>query len=157
MLMTICVASGGPLAGVCALSVAVTENGNEPIWVGVPDTVPSLPRMSPGGSAPLARHVYGGEPPLAVKPPEYGYVTVPAGGLGDAATTIAESLTVRVTAAVAVTGGYDESVTVTETGYFPAVAGVPDKNPDALSVRPGGRGPDSFQTNDGVPPVAWNE
>jgi hypothetical protein len=68
LLMTICVASGGPLAGFCALSVAVTENENEPIWVGVPDTVPSLPSMSPGGSAPLACHVYGGEPPFAVKP-----------------------------------------------------------------------------------------
>jgi hypothetical protein len=49
--------------------------------------------------------VYGGEPPLAVKPPEYGYVTVPAGGLGDAATTMAESCMVRVTAALTVTGG----------------------------------------------------
>jgi len=105
LLMTICVASGGPLAGVCALSVAVTENGNEPTWVGVPDTVPSLPSMSPGGSVPLACHVYGGEPPFAVKAPEYGYVTVPAGGFGDAATTMAESLMVRVTAALVVTGG----------------------------------------------------
>ena len=57
LLTMICVASGGPLTGVCALSVAVTENEYEPTWVGVPDTVPSLPSMSPGGSAPLACHV----------------------------------------------------------------------------------------------------
>jgi hypothetical protein len=61
--------------------------------------------MSPGGSVPLACHVYGGEPPLAVKAPEYGYVNVPAGGLGDAATTMAESFMVRVTAALAVMCG----------------------------------------------------
>ena len=84
------------------------------------------------------------------------------GAVMDALRTVNEPIvgagfTVRVTAAVAVTGGKDESVTVTETGYVPAVVGIPDNCPDALSIRPGGMGPDSFQANDGVPPAAWNE
>src|SRR5579863_1758558 len=57
VLMVIWVADGGPLTGVCALSVAVTENLNVPALVGVPDTVPSLANTSPGGSTPLACHV----------------------------------------------------------------------------------------------------
>ena len=67
LMSSIWVGSGGPLTGVCALSVAVTENAYEPMVVGVPDTVPSLPSVSPGGSVPLALQVYGGDPPLAVK------------------------------------------------------------------------------------------
>jgi hypothetical protein len=48
----------------------------------------------------------------------------------------------------------DESVTMTEMGYVPAVAGIPDNFPEALSIRPGGKGPDSFQLKGGVPPEA---
>jgi len=73
LLMRICAANGGPVVGVCALSVAVTENEKEPAWDGVPDTVPSVPSTNPGGSVPVFCHVYGGEPPLAVKAkPAYG-------------------------------------------------------------------------------------
>jgi hypothetical protein len=50
----------------------------------------------------------------------------------------------------------DESVTVTEKGYVPAVAGIPESCPEALSVRPGGKGPDSIQLKGGVPPEAVN-
>jgi hypothetical protein len=55
--MTICVASAGELIGCCALSVAVNEKANVPTWVGVPDTVPSLPIARPGGTVPLDLHV----------------------------------------------------------------------------------------------------
>jgi hypothetical protein len=70
--------------------------------------------------------------------------------------TIVESLTFRLTGALAVSGGMDESVTVTEMGYVPAVAGLPDSCPDALRVRPGGSGPDSVQLKGGAPPEAVN-
>ena len=53
----ICVASGEELIGGWALSVAVTENANVPACVGVPDSVPSLPKMRPAGSVPLAFQV----------------------------------------------------------------------------------------------------
>ena len=49
-----------------ALSVAVTVNVPVPTLVGVPDNDPSLPRVRPGGGAPVVIfHVKGGEPPLA--------------------------------------------------------------------------------------------
>ena len=54
---SICVASGGELFGVCALSMAVTENENEPVCIGVPATVPSLPSVRPGGKVPSAFQV----------------------------------------------------------------------------------------------------
>jgi hypothetical protein len=57
VLIMICVASGGELVGDCALSVAVTEKANVPTCVGVPDTVPSFPKVRPGGSVPLAVQV----------------------------------------------------------------------------------------------------
>jgi hypothetical protein len=69
---------------------------------------------------------------------------------------IAESVTWRLTGVLAVRGGMDESVTVTEKGYVPAVAGIPESCPKALSVMPGGREPDSFQLRGGVPPEAAN-
>jgi hypothetical protein len=80
-------------------------------------------------------------------------VTVPVGGLAGAI-TIAESPTWRLTWVLALSGGIDESVAVTKMGYVPAFAGVPDNCPEALSVRPGGREPDSLQPNGGVPPEA---
>jgi len=55
-----------------------------------------------------------------------------------------------------VRGGIDESMTVIEKGYVPAVAGTPDSSPAALSVKPGGREPDSVQLNGGTPPEAVN-
>jgi hypothetical protein len=50
----------------------------------------------------------------------------------------------------------DESVTLTDMGYVPAVAGMPDSWPEALSVKPGGREPDSVQLKGGIPPEAVN-
>ena len=114
LLTTIRVASGGPLTGGCALSVAMIENEYEPLLVGVPDRAPPGSTVSPGGSVPSDRHVYGGEPPLAEKlNAAYGYVTIPAGGEGDAETTIGESLMRRLTGACALIAGVDESVTIT--------------------------------------------
>jgi len=69
---------------------------------------------------------------------------------------IGESVTWRLTGVLAVRGGMDESVTVTEKGYVPAVAAIPESFPEALSVIPGGKGPDSFQLKGGVPPEAAN-
>jgi len=69
---------------------------------------------------------------------------------------IAESVTWKLTGVLAVRGGMDESVTVTEMGYVPAVAGVPDNCPEAFNDRPGGREPDADQLSGGVPPEAPN-
>ena len=75
---------------------------------------------------------------------------------GDVAITIGDSLMSRLIDVLVVSGGVDESVTVTEIGYFPALVGLPDSCPDAFNVRPGGRGPDSAQLNGGAPPDAAN-
>ena len=59
-----------PLAGGCALSVAVTVKANEPAAVGVPDSVPSAASVRPPGKAPeVTAQVNGGEPPLATLKP----------------------------------------------------------------------------------------
>jgi hypothetical protein len=87
--------------------------------------------------------------------PGYGYVTVPVGGVGGAI-TIAESLILRPTDVFAVRGGTDESETLTEKAYVPAVVGLPDNWPEALKARPGGSEPDSVQLKGGDPPEAAN-
>jgi hypothetical protein len=81
-------------------------------------------------------------------------VTVPAGGL-TGAISIVESLILRVTDALDVSVGIDESLTVTEMVYVPAVAGTPDSCPEALSVKPGGSDP-AVQLKGAVPPEAVN-
>ena len=59
-----------PLAGGCALSVAVTVKTKEPAAVGVPVSEPSAPSVRPGGTAPsVTFQVNGGEPPLATADP----------------------------------------------------------------------------------------
>ena len=48
------------------------------------------------------------------------------------------------------------TLTVTEIGYFPAVAGLPVSCPLGLNARPGGREPVSVQLRGGEPPEARN-
>ena len=79
---------------------------------------------------------------------------MPEGGVGEAAITMLESLMSRFTGALSLSGGMDESVTVTEIRYVPAVAGVPESWPEGLKARPGGRAPVSLQLRGGVPPEA---
>ena len=75
-------------------------------------------------------------------------MTVPGEGLAGAI-TIAESVICRAADALAVSGGIEESVTLTETGYSPALAGIPESCPEALRVKPGGREPASVQLRGG--------
>src|SRR6516164_4371494 len=49
-----------------------------PAMVGVPESVPSWCRISPGGSGPVAQR-YGRRPPLAVSGCEYPEPTAPSG------------------------------------------------------------------------------
>lgn len=56
----------------------------------------------------------------------------------------------RCARVLALSGGMDESGTVSEMGYVPAVAGAPDNCPDVLRPRPGGSDPDSVQLSGGV-------
>ena len=58
----------GMLADADALSVTLTVKLTDPAAVGVPEIVPAE-RVSPAGSDPLASdHVYGGDPPVALRP-----------------------------------------------------------------------------------------
>jgi hypothetical protein len=63
-------------------------------------------------------------------------------------------LILRLTDAFVVRGGADESLTMTEKAYVPAVAGMPDNCPEVLSDRPGGEEVDTVQLSGGVPPEA---
>jgi hypothetical protein len=66
-LLTLTVTGMDPVPAGEALSVAVTVKVYAPALVGVPDSEPSVARVSPGGGgAPLVTdQVNGGEPPLA--------------------------------------------------------------------------------------------
>jgi hypothetical protein len=67
------------VADAAALSVNRILKVNDPIAVGVPDRTPRT-RLSPDGSDPPAKdQVYGGDPPAALRPCEYG---VPTGAVG---------------------------------------------------------------------------
>jgi hypothetical protein len=81
---------------------------------------------------------------------------LPVEGVTESETTIAESLTLRLTGTLVARGGRDESLTLTVIGYVPAFSGLPDSSPAALSVIPGGIGPVSDHVIGGVPPEATN-
>jgi hypothetical protein len=69
----------GAVVDAVALSVTFTVKFDVPAVVGGPEIV--LPdRFNPAGSVPLdTDHVYGGVPPVALRPCEYATPTVPAG------------------------------------------------------------------------------
>src|SRR5437016_3532913 len=63
-------------------SVAWTVKPKVPFVVGVPDSTPSVPRVSPGGSVPAVWvHVNGAAPPVAANAMLFGTPTV-VGGSG---------------------------------------------------------------------------
>jgi|SRR5215813_1768 len=47
-------------------SATVTVIGKVPVALDVPESVPSVDKFSPGGSAPVSLQAYGGYPPVAV-------------------------------------------------------------------------------------------
>ena len=55
-----------PVAGVAALSVAVTVTVKVPVVVGVPEIVPVEALIDSPAGRPVADHVYGGVPPEAL-------------------------------------------------------------------------------------------
>ena len=71
---------------VLAESVTLIDSVNDPAVVGVPLMVPAAFNVSPGGREVEGVHVYGAEPPEAVKTAEYGEPTS-AGG-SDAVTML---------------------------------------------------------------------
>ena len=137
--------------------MAVTVNVLEPLPIGVPDRLPFVLSVSPPGNAPaVTLQAKGADPPLAVKvKPAYGSNCAPAGGW-PGPITICESLMSSGTDAVATWWGLEESVTVSVKAKVPAIWGVPDSCPEPLSIKPGGREPDSFQVKGGDPPEAEN-
>ena len=54
------------------LSCAASVSGNDPVTVGVPERIPSVLRVSPAGSGPLATLQEMPAPPAAMRVVEYG-------------------------------------------------------------------------------------
>lgn len=127
-------------------SVTVTPILKLPLAVGVPETRPVDPRVSPAGRAPeVIDHVYGEVPPAACSAFEYDAAIVPEGkldvetvsGAGAGAAMVIERFGCRVCGA-----GLPASLIVTVKVLVPVAVGVPEIRPVAeASLRPAGRLP----------------
>ena len=139
------------VADAAMLSVTLTVKLEEPAVVGVPEIVPAA-RLSPAGSDPLATdHVYGGDPPLSVRPCEYAAPSVPAVNAEVVMLNIG-ALTASDRAALMETEVL--SVTLTVNVAVPVVVGLPDIVP-AARLRPAGSDPlATDHVYGGLPPVA---
>ena len=131
------------------LSRTVTVIVDVPGVEGVPEKAPLEERLTPAGS-PLAVHVNGGTPPVALSEPVNGVPRVGVGIVpvvidrgGDAIVRVNERLAVART----------ESVTVAVTLNVPASVGVPLKAPFGEAVTPGGS-PAAENVYGCVPPAA---
>ena len=122
-----------------ALSATLTVKADVPAAEGVPLIVPVGLRLSPPGREPeLSDHVYGGDPPNAMRTCEYGVPTVPPGS-ADVMIPRPGALMVSDNAAVAEAEAL--SVTFTVKLADPAVLAVPDIVPASERLRPAGRVP----------------
>ena len=120
-----------------ALSVTRIVKVDDPTVVGVPDITPNE-RLSPGGNDPVATdHVYGGDPPDALSPCEYG-VPTEAGGNEEVVMLSTGALIVSDRAALADADRL--SVTLRVKLDEPAATGVPLIIPPA-SFNPAGSDP----------------
>ncbi len=98
------------------LSSTDSVMGNAPSAVGVPDSVPSTAKSSPGGSSPVSLHISGTSPLIATNAFRYGRSIAPFDGAGDVAIVGGNGGTMSiVTVSVLLRAGKEESVTVTVT------------------------------------------
>ena len=117
-------------------SVTMTTTGNVPPCVGVPESTPFVPSVSPAGSVLAVVNV---APPIAP-------VCVNVSENGDPAATVALAGLVTVIVWQPITSVYValvpvqlfESVTVTTIGNEPDCSGVPLSTPPVESVMPAG-------------------
>ena len=137
-----------------APSVTRMVKVDDPTVAGVPDMTPRA-RLSPGGSDPVARaQIYGGVPPDALSPCEYGVPTEPGGN--------AEVVMLRTGALIssdraAVVEADMLSVTLREKLEEPAPTGVPLIIPPAR-LKPAGSDPLAIDhVYGGVPPDALTD
>lgn len=134
------------------LSVTRMVKVDDPMMGGVPDMTP-LARVSPGGSDPLANdQVYGGNPPVAFSPCEYGAPTE-AGGNDDEVVMLRTGALIASDRA-ALADADMLSVTLTVKLDEPVAVGVPLIIP-AARLNPGGSDPlATDHVYGGLPPVA---
>ncbi len=120
-------------------SVTVIDTVLVPAVVGFPLMAPLAASIVRPAGRPVADHVYGVVPPLALTVALYAPPTTPPGS--DVVVMFGGAMTVNIRFAVAVRcDGLLESVTVMATVLAPAVVGVPLICPvDAFSVNPAGR------------------
>ena len=134
-------------------SVTVIETVLAPAAVGVPVIAPVDGSMLSPAGRPVADHVYGVVPPLALTVALYAAPATPPGS--DDVVMFSGAMTVSVRFAVAVRwDGLLESVTVIATVLAPAAVGVPLICPvEALRVNPAGS-PVADHVYGDTPPVA---
>src|SRR5262245_28286575 len=134
--------------------VAVSVTGKAPPCVGVPDSSPAGDSVRPLGSTPAVTLTVGGGKPVIVTWNVPGVFSV---NVAVFALVIAGDVVTR-TVKVCVAFGSTPLVAVSVTGKAPNCVGVPDNNPAADSVRPGGSVPAVTLTVGAGKPVivTWN-
>jgi hypothetical protein len=127
-------------------SATWTEKFVLPVVVGVPLIAPEGESVKPAGrEVPFVRlNVYGVTPPVAANAAEYPALTVAAGSavvvrVRAMGGPLAAAAIASVSAAWAVCGGAEESVTTKVTEVLDAAAGVPATTPPADKLNPAGK------------------
>lgn len=128
-------------------SVTRTVKGNVPVVVGVPPSINPVVAfiVKGGGNDPTGMivHVSGLQPPVAATGWLYGVVFVPLGSVVVVICSVASGLIVIDNCLVADCWFGDVLSTTLNVGppdgVVPAVVGVPEMTPEALSERPAGK------------------
>jgi hypothetical protein len=129
-----------PVPAQALLSVAVTVIGNEPDWVGVPESTPVAEfRVMPVGSAPVFDHVMVPMPPLCVNVWLKAAFTVPVFTPGFVTVIVWQEMTNVYVGLMPVQALL--SVALTVIGKEPVCVGVPESVPLVANDRPVGRLP----------------
>jgi hypothetical protein len=137
-------------------SVTVTDTGDVPAAVGVPEIAPVEESSVKFAGRPLADQEYGPVPPVTARVAEYG---LPAGRDGSVSVVIVRPGLIfrdRVFEMLRCVGVV-ASVAVNVTVAVPVVVGVPVIAPVVVLIASPAGNPDAAQVYDGVPPLAATE